>query len=70
MQKILYPAQAEWAKLLERPDNGLEDLYDVAREVLDDVKQHGDEAVKKYTSKFDGVDLTDLQVSQAEIDEA
>lgn len=70
MQKILYPPKNQWSQLLERPDNGLEDVYDTARGVLDDVQRNGDAALVKYTSIFDGVQLSQLQVSQEEVDEA
>ncbi len=70
MQKVLYPPKSEWSQLLERPDNGLEDVYDTARGILDDIKRNGDAALIKYTRMFDGVDLDTLEVSQTEIDEA
>ncbi len=70
MQKIIYPEKKSWAALLERPDNGLEDLFDTARGVLDDVKRNKDAALIKYTRMFDGVDLEDFKVLQTEIDEA
>lgn len=39
------------------------------RQIIDDVRSHGDEAVLKYTKKFDGVKLSakDLRVSECEI---
>ncbi len=70
MQKILYPQKDDWSRLLERPDNGLEDVYDTARGILDDVKRNGDDALIKYTRMFDGVVLKTLEVSQEEIDNA
>lgn len=70
MNKVLYPSQSEWAALLTRPDNGLEDLFDTASQVLDDVQRNGDGAVKKYTRLFDGADLEQLEVSKAEIESA
>ncbi|MCU4166284.1 histidinol dehydrogenase [Carboxylicivirga caseinilyticus] len=70
MQKIIYPEKESWATLLERPDNGLEDLFDTARGVLDDVKRNKDAALIKYTRMFDGVELDDFKVMQTEIDEA
>ncbi|MBI9064188.1 MAG: histidinol dehydrogenase [Marinilabiliaceae bacterium] len=70
MNKILYPSQSEWSALLTRPDNGLEDLFDTASKVLEDVQRNGDAAVKKYTRLFDGADLEQLEVSKAEIDSA
>lgn len=70
MQKIFYPAKEEWSSILERPDNGLEDLFDTVRGVLDDVKRNKDAALKKYSHMFDGVDLDEFKVAQSEIDEA
>ncbi|WP_439181595.1 histidinol dehydrogenase [Carboxylicivirga taeanensis] len=70
MQKVLYPPKSEWSQLLERPDNGLEDVYDTAKSILEDVKRNGDAALLKYTRLFDGADIDALQVSQSEIDEA
>lgn len=55
---------------MARPDNGLEDVYDTARGILDDIQRNGDSALIKYTRMFDGVDLQELEVSQAEIDDA
>ena len=40
------------------------------KEVFDEVKQLGDDAIKEYTAKFDGVELTDFEVSDSEISEA
>lgn len=70
MQKVLYPQKDEWQKLLERPDNGLEDVYDTARGILEDVLRNGDAALIKYTRMFDGVELDELEVSKSEIDDA
>lgn len=38
--------------------------------IIADVAQNGDQAVRKYEKKFDGVDLTDFRVSQDEINQA
>lgn len=43
---------------------------DVVRRIIADVRERGDEAVRHYTSAFDGVDLDDMRVSDREIDEA
>ena len=45
-------------------------MFDTARAVLNEVKQNGDAALVKYTNLFDGVDLTQFEVSKQEIDEA
>ena len=48
------------------------DVVSIVQEVLDDIRENGDEAVLKYTIKFDGADLTPdtMRVTQAEIDSA
>ena len=70
MNKIKYPQKENWPELLKRPENDITELFDTARTVLDDVRKSGDRAVKRFTKMFDGVELDELQVSQAEIDEA
>ena len=43
---------------------------DVVKDILLDVKKKGDEAVKSYTKKFDGIDLSNFEISKEEIKEA
>jgi len=43
---------------------------EVVQRVLDDVRDHGDEAVRRYTKAFDGADIGDLMVGDAELDAA
>jgi len=42
----------------------------IVEEILQDVKNFGDKAVKKYTKKFDGFDPDPLQVSKEELKDA
>lgn len=42
----------------------------VVSRIIADIKADGDDSVKKYTSKIDGVDIEDLRVSEAEIQQA
>ena len=46
------------------------DVSSIVREIIEDVKTNGDEAVIKYEKKFDGVELKSLEVSEAEKNEA
>lgn len=43
---------------------------DSVRKIIAEVQSRGDRAVKKYTSKFDGVKLDQFTVSETEIDKA
>ena len=70
MKIIRYPERGDWAKIVERPHLDVSQLNSVVKNVLDDIRAHGDEAVISYEEKFDHVALSSLVVSEAEIDEA
>jgi histidinol dehydrogenase len=70
MQVIKYPSREDWATLLARPTFDSTSLFDTVQKVLDDVRTHGDKAVKKYTEQFDKVNLDTIEVSKEEIAEA
>ena len=70
MNIIRYPEKSEWAKIVERPHLDVSQLNETVASVLADVKRRGDDAVKGYELKFDHVDLPDLAVSEAEMNEA
>ena len=48
----------------------LSKLNATVSDVLQDIKENGDEAIKKYEEKFDHVKLSSLEVSEEEINEA
>ena len=70
MNIIRYPERSEWAKIVERPHLDMSQLNETVASVLADVKRRGDDAVKGYELKFDHVDLPNLAVSEAEMNEA
>ena len=70
MNIIKYPAREEWASIVERPHLDVTELNQTVANVLADIRQRGDEAVKGYELKFDHVDLDSLAVSDDEMAEA
>ena len=70
MKQYINPSSNEWAALLERPTASYSDLEVVVSEVFVAVKENGDEAIKKYTQKFDAVSLQEIAVSNEEIQAA
>ncbi|HMK47317.1 MAG TPA: histidinol dehydrogenase [Methanocella sp.] len=48
----------------------IESAMEPAKRIVDDVRANGDPAVRKYTKKFDGLDLESLALSEGEIDSA
>lgn len=46
------------------------DVSSIVRGVIDDIRQNGDAAVRKYSAKFDKWERPSFKLSQKEIDEA
>ncbi|MCF8213518.1 MAG: histidinol dehydrogenase [Chitinophagaceae bacterium] len=67
MQIIRYPSKEDWAGITERPaiENGM--LRKQVGKIIADVKKNGDRSLKRYSKKFDGVDLKKLSVGPKEI---
>lgn len=70
MKVIKYPNNDEWAEIVKRPHLDFTQLNETVSSVLKDIRENGDEAVKRYEEKFDHVRLSSLAVNEAEIDEA
>ena len=69
MIRIYRDGELSDSELLKRNEPKT-DVAGVVAAILADVRAHGDEAVLRYTEKFDGVRLETMLVSPAEIDEA
>lgn len=65
-----YPRQEVWTTLLQRPVKDASQLNAVVANVLADVREHGDEAVRRYEDMFDHVLLDSLAVTEEEMVEA
>lgn len=70
MKIYQYPAKSEWPSLMRRPVSDRTALYGTVSAILDEVRRRGDEAVKDYTRRFDGVEPASLPVSAADIQAA
>jgi len=55
---------------VQRPSFDSSSLEETVKNILVEVKANGDEAVRKFTLQFDKADISELRVSDAEIDEA
>ena len=69
MIKILRAGEVRNEEIFSRnePTSRVEDIV---ADILKNVKENGDKALKEYTLKFDKTDLKDLSVSEEEINEA
>lgn len=70
MNKIYNPKPETWSSILERPTKTVDDIEATVKEIFTEVQKTGDVAVAKYTSLFDGVSMDNVEVTEAEIDQA
>lgn len=70
MKLIENPKKENWSEILKRPTQTVDDIEKTVNEVFTDVRKSGDNAIGKFTSKFDGVKLESQVVRKAEINEA
>ena len=70
------PETIKWKELtedekissLQRPViESIEEQESVITEIFNEVKSNGDEAIKRYTKKYDGVEIDNLLMSDKEI---
>jgi histidinol dehydrogenase len=64
------PDKSLWADILKRPAIDTTTLFGTVGEILKNVKQNGDAAVREYVLKFDKSDATDFLVTEKEFQDA
>ncbi len=70
MNKIDNPAKENWSEILKRPTQTFENIEETVKGIFKEVQSKGDVAVAKYTSLFDGIAIENIEVSNAEIQDA
>ena len=70
MQKISNPARSQWKELLQRPYVDNSAVLSSVQNILNEVKQKGDAAVKDLIQKFDAVLMSDFAVRENEMADA
>ncbi|MDQ3130825.1 MAG: histidinol dehydrogenase [Acidobacteriota bacterium] len=70
MKTIRYPKKKDWQEITKRPTIDTKFLEKTVSNILEDVKAHGDAALRHCARHFDKVELDDFLVSEAEFIEA
>ena len=71
MKRIVLTADNPFDEgMLERAGTFEPEVIANVSRIIDDVRKRGDEAVREYTKRFDGLDLDDYRVPEDEIDAA
>lgn len=67
MKPVLFPEKEKWEILCKRPGIKRADLESVVNEIIEGVRNDGDDALFYYSEKFDGVKTDKLKITEKEI---
>jgi len=70
IKTIKYPEENTWSEFLKRPAIDGSALEEVVNTIINEVRIHGDKALKKFTKQYDKIEIETLQVSEREFEEA
>ena len=68
--EILKYSDIELLETIKRSEQDVNNVLDIVSDILDNVKENGDQAIRQYTEKFDGVTIENLKVAKDKIEEA
>ena len=68
--EVLKYSEIDLKETIKRSEQDVNNVLDTVSEILNNVKDNGDDAVKSYTEKFDGVLVENLKVTKDEIKQA
>lgn len=70
IQTVINPQRNQWKDLMKRAVSDTAELRESVASIIKEVSVRGDNALREYSRKFDGVELNCIKVSIDEIDEA
>jgi histidinol dehydrogenase len=74
MKRFDYRNTEDYSELIDyletRKENNSADVEGIVKDIIQKVRAEGDDALRYYNAKFDGCEVYDLKVSEAEIEEA
>ena len=62
-----HPSRTAWGQLLTRPVFQRDELETTVREIMRQVREHGDDALRDYSRRFDRTEVDVLELTPAEI---
>lgn len=70
MNISINPSRETWPELLRRPLLDVTDLHNQVGKILSDIRTRGENALREYTFRFDGVQVERWQITVQELAEA
>ena len=67
MRRVNNPSVDQWGALCNRPTVSLDDVMPVVDEVFDAIQTQGDQAIQRFSEKFDGNQPKSIEVSQKDL---
>ena len=68
MKKYCNPKKDNWVSICKRPLHDNTQIKNIVDNIFADVKTNGDEALIKYTKKFDNIDVKEIDIDLEKID--
>lgn len=65
-----YPKKESWPELVKRPTFERQEISEIIENIFTEVERNGDNALINFNKQFDKVEIQNLKVSDAEINEA
>ena len=69
-QLAQFKKSKQYKRIMQRSRQNYRQLFPIIENIMVDVQKNGDRAIKKYTKKFDSVNLSNIKVSKKEIENA
>lgn len=70
MRRVNNPSIDQWGALCTRPTASLDDVMPVVDEVFDAIQMQGDQAIQRFSQKFDGYQPKSIEVAQKDLQNA
>ncbi|MFL2584363.1 MAG: histidinol dehydrogenase [Flavobacteriaceae bacterium] len=70
MRRVNNPSIDQWGALCTRPTASLGDVMPVVDEVFDAIQTQGDQAIQRFSEKFDGYQPKSIEVAQNDLQNA
>lgn len=67
MRIIRYPGPEDYPRLIQRPEKDTREMETAVTAIIDEVRRKGDAALRAFTSRFDRVEIDEIEVPATDI---
>jgi histidinol dehydrogenase len=70
MQVFIHPDKKDWKEILRRPAIDQQQLMSAVNDIIEQVKNRGDDAIIELTKRFDGAELNSIEINPHDLTQA